>query len=65
MSKLFISHSSQDDGFVRHLQRALGDLGQDVWIDSREFARSKPTRNSKKRQRHLLLAGAGDFGRQD
>jgi len=23
-----------DDGFVRELQQALGDLGQDVWIDS-------------------------------
>ena len=37
MSKLFISHSSQDDAFVRGLQQALGDLGQDVWIDSREL----------------------------
>ena len=37
MSKLFISHSSQDDGFVRGLQQVLGDLGQDVWIDSREL----------------------------
>ena len=37
MSKLFISHSSQDDGFVRELQQALRDLGQDVWIDSREL----------------------------
>jgi tetratricopeptide (TPR) repeat protein len=37
MSKLFISHSSPDDGFVRELQQALGDLAQDVWIDSREL----------------------------
>jgi tetratricopeptide (TPR) repeat protein len=37
MSKVFISHSSQDDGFVRQLQRALGDLKQIVWIDSREL----------------------------
>jgi len=36
VSKLFISHSSQDDGFVRELQQALSDLQQDVWIDSRE-----------------------------
>lgn len=36
-TKLFISHSSQDDGFVRGLQQALGDLEQDVWIDSREL----------------------------
>jgi hypothetical protein len=42
MSKLFISHSSQDDGFVRDLQRALGDVGQDVWIDSRELRGGDP-----------------------
>ena len=44
MSKLFISHSSQDDGFVRELQRALGDLQQDVWIDSRELRGGDPLR---------------------
>jgi len=37
MGKLFISHSSQDDGFVRELQQALGDLGQDIWSDVREL----------------------------
>jgi TIR domain len=37
MSTLFISHSSQDDAFVRGLQQVLGDLRQDVWIDSREL----------------------------
>ncbi len=37
MGKLFISHSSQDDGVVRELQQALGDLQQDAWIDSREL----------------------------
>jgi len=37
MTKLFISHSSKDDAVVRELQRALADLGQDVWIDSREL----------------------------
>lgn len=37
MSKVFVSHSSADDGFVRELQQALGDFGQDVWIDSREI----------------------------
>ena len=42
MSKLFISHSSQDDGFVRELQRALGDHGQDVWIDSRQLLGGDP-----------------------
>ena len=42
MSKLFISHSSQDDAFVRGLQQALGDLGQDVWIDSRALRGGDP-----------------------
>ena len=42
MSKLFISHSSQDDAFVRGLQQALGDLGQNVWIDSRELRGGDP-----------------------
>ena len=37
MSKVFISHSSQDDGFVRELRDALEDLGYDGWIDSREL----------------------------
>lgn len=37
MSKLFISHSTADDSFVRELQQALGDLDEDVWIDSREL----------------------------
>ncbi|MCB1900822.1 MAG: tetratricopeptide repeat protein [Rhodocyclaceae bacterium] len=44
-SKLFISHSSRDDGFVRALQQALGDLGQDVWIDSRELRGGDPLWN--------------------
>ena len=37
MSKLFISHSSQDDAFVRELRYTLADLQQEVWIDSREL----------------------------
>jgi len=37
MTKLFISHSSQDDAFVRGLQQAFGDLKHDAWIDSREL----------------------------
>lgn len=44
-STLFISHSSQDDAFVRSLQQALGDLGQDVWIDSRELRGGDPLWN--------------------
>jgi len=42
MTKLFISHSSQDDAFVRDLQQALGDLKQDVLVDSRELIGGDP-----------------------
>ena len=42
MSKLFISHSSQDDGFVRELRAALADHGQAGWIDSRELRGGDP-----------------------
>ncbi len=42
MSKLFISHSSQDDGFVRELRMALELHGQDGWVDSRELRGGKP-----------------------
>ncbi|MEI2781738.1 MAG: toll/interleukin-1 receptor domain-containing protein [Candidatus Competibacter sp.] len=42
MDKLFISHSSQDDGFVRDLRAALADHGQDGWIDSRELRGGDP-----------------------
>jgi TIR domain len=34
---LFISHSSQDDAYVRELQRSLSDQGLRVCIDSRDF----------------------------
>ncbi len=37
MSKLFISHSSKDDVFVRELRQMLADLGHEGWIDSREL----------------------------
>lgn len=37
MSRLFISHSSADDAFVRELQQALRNHGQEVWVDSREL----------------------------
>jgi tetratricopeptide (TPR) repeat protein len=37
MNSIFISHSSQDDAFVRDLRVALADYGQDAWIDSREL----------------------------
>src|SRR5262245_21343941 len=42
MNNLFISHSSQDDAFVRDLRAALADHGQDVWIDSRELRGGDP-----------------------
>ncbi len=41
-SALFVSHNSQDDAFVRELQRALGELNQDVWIDSRGLRGGDP-----------------------
>ena len=37
MTKLFISHSSKDDAFVRDLQQTLGLHDVDAWIDSREL----------------------------
>ena len=42
MTKLFISHSSRDDAFVRDLRAALADLGQGGWIDSRELRGGDP-----------------------
>src|SRR5450432_3729435 len=42
MNKLFISHSSRDDDFVRDLRATLADLGQDGWIDSRELRGGDP-----------------------
>jgi tetratricopeptide (TPR) repeat protein len=42
MTKLFISHSSQDDAFVRELQQALANFDQNVWIDSRELHGGDP-----------------------
>jgi hypothetical protein len=42
MTKLFISHSSLDDAFVRELRWTLADLKQEVWIDSRELRAGDP-----------------------
>lgn len=42
MVQLFLSHSSADDGFVRELREALADLGQEVWIDSRQLRGGDP-----------------------
>ena len=42
MNKLFISHSSKDDEFVRELRWTLADLKQDAWIDSRELRAGDP-----------------------
>ncbi len=36
-TRIFLSHSSQDDDFVRGLQQTLADQGQELWIDSREL----------------------------
>lgn len=42
MSRLFISHSSRDDAFVRDLRARLAEHGQDGWIDSRELRGGDP-----------------------
>jgi len=42
LAHLFLSHSTADDGFVRELQQALADLGQEVWIDSRQLKGGDP-----------------------
>ena len=42
MTKLFISHSSHDDNFVRDLREALADHGQSGWVDSRELRGGNP-----------------------
>ena len=42
MTKLFISHSSQDDAFVCDLRAALADHGQAGRIDSRELCGGDP-----------------------
>jgi uncharacterized protein (DUF58 family) len=42
MAHLFLSHSNADDGFVRELRQALADLGQEVWIDSRQLKGGDP-----------------------
>jgi len=42
MNNLFISHSSQDDNYVRDLRAALADQGLQVWIDSRELGGGDP-----------------------
>jgi hypothetical protein len=42
MSTLFVSHSSQDDGFVHALQTALDDCGLVTWTDSRKLCGGEP-----------------------
>lgn len=42
MNRLFISHSSQDDAFVRALREALDLHGLSGWIDSRELRGGDP-----------------------
>jgi tetratricopeptide (TPR) repeat protein len=42
LAHLFLSHSSADDAFVRELRDALADLGQEVWIDSRQLKGGDP-----------------------
>jgi len=42
MARLFISHSSRDDAFVRGFRAALADHGQPGWVDSRELRGGDP-----------------------
>ncbi|HEX6083534.1 MAG TPA: TIR domain-containing protein, partial [Thermoanaerobaculia bacterium] len=42
MRKVFISHSSKDDAFVRELRESLAYHDQDAWIDSRELRGGDP-----------------------
>jgi hypothetical protein len=42
MSKLFISHGTSDDGFVREIREALNYHNQEGWIDSRELRGGDP-----------------------
>ena len=42
VNRLFVSHSSKDDGFVRALRTALAEHGQDMWIDLRELRGGDP-----------------------
>jgi len=42
MDRLFVSHSSKDDAFVRELRWTLADLKKEVWIDSRELRAGDP-----------------------
>jgi hypothetical protein len=42
LAHFFLSHSSADDGFVLKLQQSLADLGQKVWIDSRQLKGGDP-----------------------
>lgn len=42
MTRLFISHSSEDDAFVRELRQMLADQGHEGWIDSRELRGDDP-----------------------
>ena len=48
-NKLFISHSSEDDGFVRKLREKLSDLGEGAWIDSRELRGGDPLESEIKK----------------
>jgi tetratricopeptide (TPR) repeat protein len=56
MDPLFLSHSSADDGFVRELRAALADLGQEVWIDSRQLRGGDPLESEIQA---AIEAGAG------
>ncbi|MHC4106411.1 MAG: toll/interleukin-1 receptor domain-containing protein, partial [Planctomycetota bacterium] len=35
--KIFISHTTKDDPFVKELRRVLENQGLETWVDSREM----------------------------
>jgi hypothetical protein len=53
MTRLFISHSSPDDAFVRDLRTALADQGQAGWVDTRELRGGDPLWPATSGQPHV------------
>jgi hypothetical protein len=49
---IFLSHSTADDVIARALRRALGGLGLNVWIDSRELRGGDPDREDTEDEAH-------------
>lgn len=66
MGKLFISHSSVDDDFVRRLRETLANYGQEGWIDSRELRGGAPLKEEIEKaiaeaSAYLVVVSPGAF----